>query len=102
MTNCPRQLVMDYAQQYRNADPGSSKIAAETLKASGGMNKQCLIVLTALQAHSGSTSKELAEHCILDRYQIARRLPELEANGYIERGSFKQNTKEIMWWPKIV
>jgi len=100
MTNCPRQLVMDYAQQYRNADPESSKIAAETLKASGGMSRHCMYILATLKCYNGSTSKELAEHCILDRYQIARRLPELEANGYIERGIPKDGSREVRWWVK--
>ncbi len=69
----------------RTTDPDSSHHAARKMIDSGGLARQAGIVLAAVRRNPRRTSAELADHCELDRYQIARRLPELEAQGLVEK-----------------
>ena len=87
---------MEYTQGYRNTDHDSSKVADKQAVKSERKKRHCLIVLNCLRPKNGSTSKELAEHCILDRHEIARRLPDLEANGEVK--SVRIKGKQITWW----
>lgn len=69
----------------RRTDPPSSHRAAEAITRSGQRAAQKLAVLQALQRFDGSTSRELSELAGLDRYAVARRLPELERDGRVKR-----------------
>jgi hypothetical protein len=74
---------------------------------------QRLAVLALVRQCQGWTSAELArwqalrpnEHAPdgLDRYQIARRLPELEQAGLVYRGEVRQDSGTgrtgVVWWP---
>lgn len=61
----------------RNTDPISSNLAGEAIERSGKADRQRHIALNAVKKHPGLTSRELAVETGLDRYMLARRLPEL-------------------------
>jgi hypothetical protein len=84
----------------RATDPISSHLAAEQMNASGEAKRQRERVVDLVFAMPGLTSKELAARCEdLDRFQIARRLPEAEVDGDIERRAGTGRGKEVTWWP---
>lgn len=60
----------------RRTDPVSSHKAAERITRTV-RSEQKRRVLGAVRLYPGRTSRELAEQCGLDRYMVARRLPEL-------------------------
>jgi CRP-like cAMP-binding protein len=70
----------------RAGDPAGSQEAAVEMVASGKMRQQQSIALEAVRSHPGCTSFEMTAYCALDRYQLARRLPELERQGLVRRG----------------
>lgn len=88
----------------RRDDPHTSKEAAQELVESGELGRQHLKVLALVYSSPGNTSAELAGEDLGLRYQIARRLPELERLGWIERGSARQcnqtGHKALTWWVK--
>lgn len=68
------------------ADPSTSHEAAAKLTKSGARDSQKVAVLTALERARGAmTSFELAESSGLDRYVVARRLPDLGRDGFVEK-----------------
>ena len=69
----------------RTSDPDSSHHAARKMIDSGAARLHGEIVMEAVRKNPRLTSAELAAHCDLDRYQIARRLPDLEREGLVER-----------------
>lgn len=69
----------------RSTDASSSHQAAAELEASGRGRLQAERVLSALRKYPNSTSRELADFAGLDRYEVARRLPELHAAHLIAR-----------------
>jgi hypothetical protein len=85
-----------------SGDPVSSERAENKARESGLIKGQALIVLELVKRFSGRTSKELARAVeinqlgSLDRYQIARRLPELESAKLIRR---TDEDTESRWWP---
>lgn len=85
-----------------SGDPVSSERAEIAARESGLMRGQALIVLGLVKSAPGRTSKELAQvdsflrgKCSLDRYQIARRLPELESAKLVRR---TDADTESRWW----
>lgn len=82
----------------RRTDPASSHAAAAEMNASGAAKRQREAVVDLVFLHPGRTSKELAKLSDLDRYQIARRLPEAEKAGQVERR--EDGSRECTWWPK--
>jgi len=74
----------------RRNDPGSSKVAAREITESGLRARQQAEVLRLVRAYPKHTSLELAQHGSLDRYVIARRLPELERAGLVRRGEIRR------------
>lgn len=62
-----------------------------------------MIVLRALVQHPGTTSAELAARLNLDRVMVARRLPDLEALGYVSREGINRKPAVggagVMWKP---
>ena len=72
------------ARIARRADPLSSKLAAEEITESGLRDAQKSQVLYHLRACAEPvTSMELAHKGQLDRYVVARRLPDLEKDGLV-------------------
>lgn len=71
----------------RNTDPDPSHEAARDLVDSGTQAQQHAQVASALRQHPGLTSRELAFSSGLDRHMVARRLPELEAEGLAVHGA---------------
>ena len=74
----------------RNTDPITSDIAAEKLVASGKHNFQKTQTYNALKRYKqrkdeNPTSAELAYFSGLDRYMVARRLPDLQKNGLVRK-----------------
>jgi len=71
----------------RNTDPETSHEAARELVESGAQAQQQAQVAAAVRRHPGLTSRELAFSAGLDRHMVARRLPELEAEGVAVHGA---------------
>lgn len=74
----------------RCSDPSSSRAAAAEVVSSGRRQKQMDVVLSLLAKRTNVTSAELAYHCGLDRYMVARRLPDLESLGLVKRGAMRR------------
>lgn len=87
----------------RSTDPTTSWVAAEQIVSSGKAALQQSTALEAVKANPGHTSAELARYCSLDRYQLARRLPELEEAGRVVRGPARKclatGNSATTWWP---
>ena len=85
----------------RRADPEASHLAAEGITKTGARAKQQIQVAALVERHPGYTSHELAEFSGLDRYQIARRLPEIIT---VERRGKRQCTVSgrtaSTWYPR--
>lgn len=62
------------------------------IERTGVDDEQARQVLAALQRFPGCTSAELAQFSKLDRYMIARRLPEIAADNKIRRADPNANT----------
>lgn len=105
-----RRSIID-VPRAANADPSTSHLAAERIKASGALGEQQQRVLECAQAHPGCTSAELADfEARADRGDYAylrtmfgRRLPEV-ALLHIRRGDArvcrKTGAKCVTWWPR--
>lgn len=70
----------------RNTDPDTSHEAARDIVESGMQAQQQAQVAAAVRRHPGLTSRELADAASMDRHKVARRLPELEADGLVVHG----------------
>lgn len=88
---------------YRHSDPATSEQAATHVTNSGIRRKQQQAALAAVLAHPGHTSHELATLSGLDRYALARRLPECATAGVVYRGAPKTcdvtGRSAVTWWP---
>lgn len=86
----------------RRTDPISSHSAERRITRSGRRATQAERVYAALCDLDGATSAELAPRCGLDRWQTARRLPDLEAQGQIVKGAMRKcevtGAKSVTWW----
>lgn len=80
------QAVKSMEPLSRNADPVGSFQAAERTRKTGLGSRKRLAVFHALRSNQGSTSAELAAAAGMDRYDIARRLPELAKANWVVRG----------------
>ena len=70
----------------RRTDPLSSKLAAADVEKSGLRRHQIEHVVAVVKAYPGMTSRELSMMCpTLDRYTLARRLPDAEKLGLVTR-----------------
>lgn len=88
----------------RRSDPRSSHEAGERMRASGALGDQKAQAAAAVRAWPGRTSQELAEAAGLDRYMLARRLPECEDRaGGVRRGEMRRcsitGRLAMTWWP---
>jgi hypothetical protein len=86
----------------RKSDPKSSHLAASEITRSGVRESQCETILDVLACHPWTTSRELTLYCDLDRYQIARRLPDLENAGLVRKGFIRKcrigGRKSVTWF----
>lgn len=89
---------MNLVVNAKTNDPITSVIAGEAIE-NGKADYQRLIALAAVKANPGLTSKELSRVCELDRYQLARRLPEI---ARIKQGSKRYcrvgDNLCVTWW----
>jgi len=76
--------MSDQLHLFRKTDPLSSRAAA--CRAAQFHGAQCAAVLKALRLQPGSTSRELAQRMCMDRYMVARRLPDLRKKGAVKQG----------------
>ncbi|SRR5579871_2395074 len=88
----------------RRKDPASSHIAADYVSATGSAAAQCGFALAAVKSNPGLTSRELAFKLEIDRYVLARRLPELRDDGFIRNGGELRTCEvtgraALTWWP---
>lgn len=86
----------------RATDPSTSHEAARHVVESGLQEDQQAVALSAVKRASGLTSNELAHRMQLDRYMLARRLPELAEAGLVWRGPKKpcevSRRSACTWW----
>jgi DNA-binding MarR family transcriptional regulator len=76
----------------RRTDPPTSHAAARHMIESGKLTEQQKKTLDLVNKYPNHTSDELATKGSLDRYQLGRRLPELEREGLITRGNERRST----------
>ena len=70
----------------RNTDPETFHLAARELKVSGKhANQQATVYRALCKCRLSATSAEIAQRFNLDRYLVARRLPDLLKNGMAEK-----------------
>lgn len=90
----------------RYTDPSSSQEAAAHIVSSGAQAHQHSLSASAVRKFPGLTSLELARATGLDRFMLARRLPELAKQGLIRRGmvrkcSASNGRSGCTWFPVI-
>jgi len=90
-------LFHDLEAGARKTDPQSSKRAAREIEKSGVLRGQRKLALDLVKQYPGKTSKELSQLGTLDRYQLARRLPELALEKLIKRT--EHQAEDCRWWP---
>lgn len=76
----------------RNTDPCTSHEAARAIIATGDRAHQQQLAYAAVRAFPGRTSLELSHLSGLDRYALARRLPELVERGLVTQGPKRRCT----------
>jgi hypothetical protein len=89
----------------RTNDPATSAEAAALVTASGARARQAEAVLALVAASPGLTAVELvasqAGPPALDRYQISRRLADLESAGRVRKGDARacrvHGTRMVTW-----
>lgn len=86
------------APRARRTDPLSSHAAADKAERDGTIGRQAREALRLVREFPGRTSKELSRLSGMDRYALARRLPELERHGYVKRT--EEGAKEVQWWAR--
>jgi hypothetical protein len=86
----------------RGTDPESSHLAAERITQSGKRSSQQDEAVRLVTSYPGHTAAELAEFSRLDRYQLSRRLPEIE-RIHVHKGSMREcrilGSQCVTWWP---
>lgn len=88
----------------RSTDPSSSHEAADFIVGSGKQAQQQAQAASAVRKHPGLTSLELARATGLDRFMLARRLPELWKQGLLRRGTVRKcsasnGRSAVTWFP---
>lgn len=87
----------------RKTDPDSSHIAERQITVSGVRGSQQREILELVKQYPGKTSLELTRYSKLDRYQIARRLSDLNATGFVFQGPIRRcavgDRKSVTWFP---
>lgn len=87
----------------RSTDPGTSHEAAAHHTKTGARARQQALAVAAVEQYPGLTSLELALRTSMDRYVLARRLPECEDALAVRRGQERKcsvsGRTAITWWP---
>lgn len=87
----------------RASDPQTSHAAAAHVTATGARAKQQALAAAAVREYPGLTSNELGKRSGIDRYVLARRLPECETAKAVERGQERRCSASgrmaVTWWP---
>ncbi|KAF1009517.1 MAG: hypothetical protein GAK28_00155 [Luteibacter sp.] len=87
----------------RSTDPETSHIAAAEHTASGKRGTNVAAVIDLVRLHPGCTSAELARYSTLTRHEVARRLPEAETAGAVQKGPKRRcncnGTLAVVWIP---
>ena len=87
----------------RRTDPESSHAAAAHITRTGKRGAQQDQATAAVRQFPGCTSFALAMRTGLDRYMLARRLPECESAGRVRRGELRHcrvtGRLALTWWP---
>lgn len=87
----------------RASDPATSHQAARESAASETRRSQLRLVMEAVKVAPGLTSAELGAFLNMDRYAVARRLPELRRVGLVTNGPAKHCSRTgkvgITWNP---
>lgn len=84
----------------RATDPETSHEAADQIRRSGELGRQQLAVLEAVRRWPGLTSLELGARMNINRWAVARRLPELEP-VHVRKGEPRlvNGRRHVTWWP---
>lgn len=95
-------LLSDSPIARRN-DPSTSHEAAEHITKTGARASQQRAVLALVEQWPGHTSAELAAKSTLDRWTVARRLPELRAVYFVKNGDARTcnitGRSGLTWYP---
>jgi len=84
----------------RTSDPVTSWDAASHIADTGKAAHQRAIAVSTVHKAPGCTSFELSRLCSLDRYQLARRLPECaEVVKGDPRTCLVTGHSAVTWWP---
>lgn len=76
----------------RHTDPETSRLAAEHVTKTGARSDQQNKAAEAVRQFPDCTSFELAMRTGIDRYTLARRLPECETAGRVRKGPIRTCT----------
>lgn len=87
-------MLQQYVPNFRHSDPRSSQDAGVAVEKKGKAQKQRDIAQRLVATYPGHTSKELSSISGMDRYALARRLPELFRAGVVRR----TEEGECRWW----
>lgn len=82
----------------RVSDSPASHAAARRIERTGTAQSHRAVILAAVRACPGRTSKQLAQLTGLERHEVARRLPELRSDGAVYVAQIGE--REMTWWPK--
>ena len=97
----PEPSRHETAQSHR-ADPATSRQARERPARSGKLRTQRQATLEAVRRCPGATHGELAKFMAVDWFIPARRLSELERDGYVCKGEPRvcrvKGTRCVTWW----
>lgn len=85
-------MQRDIQRMARRTDPVTSVKAAQHMLNSGKLTAQQKQALDLVKRFPNCTSDELATKGVLDRYQLARRLPELLRAGQVTTGNERRST----------
>ena len=96
----PSAALIADLPRARRSDPVTSHEAADAIKASGELGRQQLAVLAAVRKWPGLTSLELGARMEINRWAVARRLPELEP-VHVRRGEPRvvNGRRHVTWRP---
>lgn len=101
----PARIPLIETPAARATDPDTSHKASAEITASGTRGEQQARALAAVRAFPHRTSQEIAEKAKLDRYELARRLPELRSVGLVTNPRRKTcsvtGKTALTWAPKL-
>lgn len=93
--------LITYADEHparaRATDPASSHEAAERAEKSGRIADQQTRVLEGLRRYGPCSTATLAQLSGMDRYVVARRMPELEKLRLVRRLTARDGRNHVAW-----